>query len=396
MSRRWATALSCSLGLACASGTGARGNSTEDTEGTLGPGGETNDTIDPTAFSTTAAADSSTGTDSASASATDATAEPTSSSATGTTVAGDGPVVVDIAPADGSEGVAAGTSIQLTFSAAMDPRTLVADDGSCSGAVQLSHDDFATCDALDGTVVASDGDTTFSFTPAAALTSATNHRVRVTTAAQSADAAPLASEYTSDGFVARYWHTIAIDGIDDWNGDESFASSTAGHTDYVAWDEQYVYLGVRSPDVAGGNGSVWVVVYFGGANGSSDGVLYNTQQPTLPFEARWHLRWRADNLYTDAVEFDGDAWAGTAWEIGPGDVYANGELLELRVARSTLGDPTQLELHLGLLREQNLDEASWAACPASSYADGYDPDYTAWWSFDLTGSVVPGSHLPLP
>ncbi len=382
---------------ACAGGTGVRSPSGESGDGTVGDSSSTIDTIDPTNFSSTGAEGSgeatATGTSDAttSASATDGS----SGTSSATTTGGDGPQVTAISPVDGELGVPADTTIALDFSAAMAAASLVGDDGSCSGSVQLSTDDFASCEAI-AEVALQRGDTRAVITPAAALPSTATVRVRVTPAATAADGTPLAASFESAGFGVRYYHSIAIDGVDDWHGDESFATSTMGHSAYVAWDDVYVYLGMRSPDVAIANDQVWVVAYFGGAAGSTGGVLYNTQQPALPFSAQWHWRWRASNDFTDVLQFDGMSWQPGGWAVGMGDVWQSGELLEFRVARSDLGDPEQLELHMGILREQDLGEASWAAFPAGSYADGYDPDYGEYWSFDLQGSVAPGSHVPLP
>lgn len=385
----------CTVGVGCAGGDGARepGGGTEGDD--LGSGEVTADTIDPTMFSTSLATDGSSGSDGGTASTGETEPGTTSADTTAATTAGDGPTVVMVTP-DGVSGVDPAAAITVTFSAAMDPASVVADDGGCTGAIQISADDFDTCVALDDAVDAADGDTAFTVTPASPLGSALDLRVRVTTAATAADGTPLAAEWTSDGFTSRYHHTIGIDGLDDWNGDEGLATSTDGHVARVAWDADFVYVGMRSPDVAIVNGSVWAVFYLGGPAGTTDGVLYNTQSPALPFSARWHVRWRADNIYTDVLEWDGAAWSPASWTIGEGDVYQQGDLLELRVARSDLGDPDVLELHAGLLREANLDEASWAACPEGSYVDGYDPDYAQYWSFDLLGSDAPADHTPAP
>ncbi len=388
------------LGTACAGGTDARQpGGSEGESDDVGSSELTNDTIDPTAFTTTSASTSASTTEPTSTTAGPSTGEPSESSggsSSSSPTGGDGPTVVETTPADELEGVDPATTISVRFSAAMDPDTVVGDDGSCSGAVQLSRDDFVTCVALGVDAIATEGDTVFELVPADLLDSAAEYRIRVTTAATGADASPLAGAFESEGFRVRYFHTIAIDGDDDWNGDEAFATSTNGHTAYTAWDDDYVYLGMRSPDVAAGNGQVWVVVYFGGAAGTNDGVLYNTQQPSLPFAAQWHLRWRADNVFTDAREWNGVDWETSAWAIGGGDVYQSGELLELRVLRSDIGDPDLLELHMGILRETNLDEASWGAHPQGSYVDGYDPDYGEYWGFDLLGSDTPAQHVPLP
>ncbi|HET6583133.1 MAG TPA: hypothetical protein VFG69_06795, partial [Nannocystaceae bacterium] len=95
-------------------------------------------------------------------------------------------------------------------------------------------------------------------------------------------------------------------------------------------------------------------------------------------------------------EWDGVAWTTAPWQLGVGDVYQSGELVEFRIARSDLADPDTLELHLGILREADLAEASWAAHPQGSYVDGYDPDYAQYWAFDPTSSAAPLEQAPLP
>lgn len=384
---RAAIVLTSCVALGCAGGGEGRqstgvAESSSSSEGTA-------DTIDPTMFGTSLADESSAG----------PTSSPTSVTETGTTdesddssTSGEVPTVEMVTP-DAVEGVAFDAAITVVFSIDMNPRTIVADDGGCRGAIQLSIDDFATCEPLDA-AVARDG-RTFIVQPSSPLASAAEHQVRVTTAATSASGVALAADFTSEGFTARYGRTVAIDGVDDWEPAETFATSTEGHAAHIAWDDEFVYLGVRSPDVAGGQSSVWVVVYFGGDAGTTDGVLYNTQQPSLPFDARFHLRWRADNIYTDVLEYDGAMWSPGGWAIAEGDVFAQSDLLELRVARSSLGDPDVLTMHMGLLREAMLDEASWGACPSASYGDQYDPDYLAYWSFDLLGSTRPADHEPM-
>jgi len=378
--------------LGCAGGGGARGPDGGTESESVGSEDDTADTIDPTMFSTSATTNPTTTT------GPEATVDETGSdsSSDATSSSGDGPTVVGVTPADDATGIAADAPVLVGFSAIMDPSTITADTGDCTGTIQLSTDDFANCLPLEAKVDALRGDTSFRVHAQDGFASVETIAVRVTTDARGADGSPLAAGFTSGGFTSRYFHTIEIDGVDDWNGDEGLATSTEGHVAHVAWDETHVYVGVRSPDVAIASGSVWFVVYFGGDGGNSDGVLYNTQQPALPFDGRWHLRWRADNIYTDVLQYDGDAWSPGGWMNGDGDVYLNGDLLEMRVARSDLGDPDVLDMHLGIVREAMLDEASWAACPDTSYADGYDPDYAAYWSFDLRGSDAPGDHAPLP
>lgn len=395
----------------CAGGSDKR-PAEDDTGGETLGSSSTNDTIDPTRFSTSVADDgdssdataSGTGTATSTATGDDTVgttgSESGASSAASSTTGpvGDGPTVTGVDPADGADAVDPGTSISVTFSGAMDPDSVVTNVGSsgCNVAIAVSANGFASCVAMDAQPLAHDGDTRFVLTPATPLLGGETYEVRVTPDATAADGTPLAATFTSDGFVTRYYHTITIDGIDDFSNGETLATSTLGHNAKVAWDDTFVYVGMDSPDVGSGNGAVWVVAYFGGDMGTTTGEQYNTQQPLLPFAAQWHLRWRADDMYTGVEAFDGAGWSDAPFTINPGDVYRGGNLVEMRIARANLGDPDILELHLGILREQEFDEASWAATPSSSYSDGYDPDYAAYYAFDLSASELPIQYDPSP
>jgi hypothetical protein len=308
------------------------------------------------------------------------------------------PEVDAVAPNDLQSGVASMPGVSVTFNEPMNPATITTNVAlaACTQTIQLSADDFATCVPMAAAPQSADG-LGFFVTPAAPLSSATTYRIRVTTDASDVAGNPLAAEYTTPtGFITRYFHTIAIDGVNDFLAEESFPTSTPGHTSYVAWDDAYVYFGWDSPDVASGNDQVWTVAYLGDQSGSTSGVLYNTQQPALPFEARWHVRWRADNTFTGALEHDGADWAEPTWTINPGDVYQSGTFVELRVSVIDLQSPVYLDVALGILREQALDEASWAAVPQDAYGDGYDPDFAQYFQFDRTASSLPGAYVPLP
>jgi hypothetical protein len=245
---------------------------------------------------------------------------------------------------------------------------------------------------------ASPDDLAFSVTPAAPLSSATTYQIRVLAQVTDAGGTAMADDFTTpDGFVVRYFHTIVIDGINDFTSAETFDSSSMGHTGYVAWDDAYVYLGMDSPDLAGNGTQTWWVAYLGGAMGTNAGVVYNTQQPALPFDARWHLRWKASDDFGGALEWTGVNWVNPGFGpiAGTDNVDFSGSFVEVRVAWSDLASPDTLALHMGMLREQAFNEASWAAVPGGSYVDGYDPDYSQWFEFDLLGSTLPADHAPL-
>lgn len=324
--------------------------------------------------------------------------DPADSSDSATTAV-DGPAVDSISPVEFASGVDPRPEVAVTFTQAMDPRSLstTTDDETCSGTLQLSADDFATCVPMES-APATDDALTFRVTPAQSMLSATAYRVRVLGSVTSERGVQMGRDYTADaGFTTRYFHTIEIDGVNDFAPSEALPTSTGDpHVGYIAWDDTTVTFALSSPDVAASNGQVWWVVYLGGSDGTNDGATYNTQQPTIPFEAQTHLRWRTDAAFTGVLQWDGATWSEPEWTINPGDVFHTEAFVELRVARAELGDPDVLPVHMGLLRETVLDEASWAAVPSDSYVDGYDPDFTAYFEFDLNGSTLPGQYATSP
>lgn len=199
---------------------------------------------------------------------------------------------------------------------------------------------------------------------------------------------------TGGGGPLAYSHTIVIDGVNDFTADETFTtSSSPTYTGYVSWDASYVYLGMSGTDVGSNNGSFWVLAYFGvGLGGTMTGQAYGAQSPTLPFLAKYHLRWKADNTYTNARTFDGVNWVEAGWNF-TGDVVQNGNFVELRVPRSDLANPNNVELTLGMINEPGV--WTYAGVPATSYTDGADRDFAHHFAFDLTSDAVPNSYPAL-
>lgn len=196
------------------------------------------------------------------------------------------------------------------------------------------------------------------------------------------------------GGCAGYSHTIAIDGTNDFVSGEIFTTSSMGYTGFISWDATYVYLGMQGPDVASASSTKWLTAYFGGAGGTTSGVAYNTQSPTLPFSSKWHVRWKTDNTFTNALVWNGSAWVDAGWSF-TGNLTQTGNYVELRVARTDIGNPTTLYLDLDMLNEQDLAEASYAAVPFNAFSDGYDPNFSHHFAFDLTSCDEPSSYVPL-
>jgi cysteine-rich repeat protein len=185
-----------------------------------------------------------------------------------------------------------------------------------------------------------------------------------------------------------YSHTITIDGTNDFAQNETFATTSVGYTAYIAWDASNVYVGLSGPDVASQSLTKFFQVYLGGANGTTSGVQYNTQAPTLPFSARYHVRWKADNQFTQALTWNGAAWVDAGVNF-VGDVNQNGQFIEMRLPKADFGSPQTLQLHISMINEENAFEGTYSGAPSTSFIDGYDRDFTRYFSFNLGGCGDP-------
>lgn len=308
----------------------------------------------------------------------------------------DAPAVLSTTPADGAVAVDS-TSLSVTFTRAMDPDTITARTASdvCAGSFQVSGDGFATCVRMSAAPASADG-ATFTVLPAASLASAAQYDFRITGDAADAAGNPLGQTWQSpDGFLTRYVHAIAIDGTNDFDpGTERVDTSSTGtgYSAYLAWDRDTLYVAMEGADVASGSATKFVLVYLGGTGGTTAGQTYNTQSPMLPFDAKWHVRWKADNTLTGAQEWNGASWVDVgSWSPA---AFQAGTFVELSIPLADLGSPATLPVHVSMINELGGSEATFAVAPATSItADGYDPDYSEYFLLDLTGSTVPAAHV---
>ena len=135
-------------------------------------------------------------------------------------------------------------------------------------------------------------------------------------------------------------------------------------------------------------------VYIGGTPGQTGGFAYYTQTPTLPFAARWHIHWAADDNSTLAYESNGTTWADDGWNF-LGDVYRSGTFVEMRIPRADIGAPSTLRLHLSMINTTALNEYTFAGVPSTSFTDAFNPPlYQHYFEFDLTGSQAPNTYSP--
>lgn len=162
----------------------------------------------------------------------------------------------------------------------------------------------------------------------------------------------------------------------------------------MTWDDTYLYVGMKGPDVGSNSSTKWLLVYLSGPAGTTTGVTYNTQTPTLPFGARWHVRWRADNAFTNAMTFNGSTWTDAAWNFA-GDVFQTGDFIEMRIPLTDIGSPTTVDVHLSMINEVGGGEFTYAGLPKASFMDSVDPNYGQYFEYDLAGCDAPSTYLPL-
>jgi hypothetical protein len=199
-----------------------------------------------------------------------------------------------------------------------------------------------------------------------------------------------------------YLHTITIDGANDFlTTAERFGTSTMdgnptppdnSYYGFVCWDASYLYVGLQGPDVASNNPDKLWLLYIGGTPGATSGYLYGTQQPSLPFAARWHLHWGAANNDVAAYVYN-SGWTDAGWNF-TGDVSKSGSYVEMRVPLADIGTPNSVQLHMSVINRTTGSESSYGAAPSASFIDGADPDYQSYFEFDLTAGLAPNAYMP--
>ncbi|MBK8259506.1 MAG: lamin tail domain-containing protein [Polyangiaceae bacterium] len=127
------------------------------------------------------------------------------------------PTVTGHSPADAAGNVLTPTAVAVTFSTAMNPATLQGQTtaGACSGSIQVSLDNFATCVPFaQAQAVMTGGNTTGALLPFPALEVGKVYKIRVTTTAASAIGIPLAAVYTSaSGFTTATLPATCVSGV---------------------------------------------------------------------------------------------------------------------------------------------------------------------------------------
>lgn len=200
----------------------------------------------------------------------------------------------------------------------------------------------------------------------------------------------------------RYSHTIKIDGANDFYTYETFTTSSVNYTGYIAWDQDYLYLGMSGEDLESGreDGLKWILIYIGnGSSGTTIGHPYTDQQPNLPFMATHHIRWNTDNTDKTAFEWNGSLWIDAPWDITADDIFHNAAIafFEMRILLADIGSPSIISVHVNMINENPApDFWTYAGVPSTSFTDGQDPEYfSKYFQFDLYGSKRPTDYTPI-
>lgn len=266
------------------------------------------------------------------------------------------PAVASTSPADATTPIAS-PSIGVTFTVAMNPATLTAQTaaGSCSGSIQVSIDNFATCIAFPTGAVMSGGNTTATFTAAPGLLVNRTYKIRVTTAASSATGTALPAQFTqATGFTTTTPNlcngSVVISQV--FGGGASSAS--VPNADYIELHNRgttAVTMTNWSVQYASAAGSSWLVQSFTG-----------TIQPGAYFLIRTQATGTGTPLPTPDATGTALAMSGTAGKVA---------LVNNATALSSVTCPTNASIvdFVGYGTTANCSEGAGAtAAPTSATA----------------------------
>lgn len=207
---------------------------------------------------------------------------------------------------------------------------------------------------------------------------------------------------TLTGTTPAAWsHTATVDGDpSEYGADETFPVDNG--TVWITWDADALYVAVQHPDVTSGGPLHWLLIYLGdGVTGTTAGVPFASQTPSLAVPVSTLVRWKADGSWNSRETWTGVAWQSSPYWIGTGgsslveDPVAG--VVELRLPDAALGLGDTVAVHVSWVYEGAGYESSYAPSPGTSFTSGaFDPDYTRLWVFDRTAATAPADYVPQP
>ncbi len=160
--------------------------------------------------------------------------------------------------------------------------------------------------------------------------------------------------FSANALFAQSYHTINIDGQNDFNSGKEKIITTSGSElfSYVTWDKDYIYIGYSGNTVSGpvtDNDRI-IHIYLDtdpqkdptAGTGTSNGLAWRNT-PTLPFSANFHYAFKTiDNSEDKKIFFDG-AWKDSSFTTSNYKNTAE-HYWEVRIKRKDLGNPDQINL----------------------------------------------------
>ncbi len=206
--------------------------------------------------------------------------------------------------------------------------------------------------------------------------------------------------------LATTYHTITIDGVNDFTSDETFSTSSSGYVAYVTWDAVNIYLGYSGSDIGSGQSDKkWMVFYIDTdahldplyGNGTNTAIGFNTQNWILPFRADYFIQIRTDEGYNVLKRFNGSAWV----DVTPHNMQINdnnaSDFIEIKLPRASLNNPEKIYILGYFINETSGGEWTYASFPDNSLrgGDGYkNPGYfDHWYGFELTSGISPNAPV---
>jgi hypothetical protein len=201
---------------------------------------------------------------------------------------------------------------------------------------------------------------------------------------------------------AQSYHSINIDGNNDFTSPETFTTSSNGYTSYITWDEDYLYFGYSGNDIGSGNSDDKLILLYldtdpqlnsTNGNGTLTAVGFNTQNWQLPFKADYLIQIRTTSGADTLKYFNGTSWVN----ITPHDMSVwdnNGtNYIEIKIARAKLDSPKHIKVVSYFINKVDGNEWSYAFNPSDASIDGYKPSGTisSYYYYYLYDSIQPNS-----
>ncbi len=215
----------------------------------------------------------------------------------------------------------------------------------------------------------------------------------------------------STNLFATTYHTITIDGINDFESDEQFTTTTGnGQTGYVyfTWDANNIYVGYSgnsgSGNIADDNRALFLFIDTDpqtnplSGNGTNDRGEWSGITGTISFNADFRIVYQTTQTGGSGHNWLPYYWDGSVWatsSIPDNSAESGDNFVEYAISRSSLGNPSQIYI---CAYSQEQWDGGWIAngIPYNLFTDFQDDnanhDFNSHWlGFTLTSGVSPNS-----